>query len=587
MSEQTNQSIGYIRCGKQLADNVYLGQIEFPEGEERSCVLQFLPNDGDELRRRRFTREAMLGLDLTRDHQNLISVMHFGVWQDGRLFIALDCVLGRAVSEVLPAIAGNCHAIANIARTVLRTLAYLHDRGVVHGGVVAGNILLCADGEIRLGNFTRARRLAGEVIGSQEQKEDLIALGYLLLSLLTGTPLDRAARTGGVSLHDALPADTPAELVHVVTELLSGRDPSRPADDDEQSASEDMADEFARDRDPVQRDIVKSPGAALNSSAPMHGSYISEDDLDAFVGNLMMLFAGLLSTEHQRLHDKLLAALLPAVPAGRPDGLEEATDPSPRRRVLWAAAVIGISLLALGLSIFQAIIVPAPMPAPTTSSSVSTAATASDRSSRPVGEATAELIPDGLSAARARAVSMRAESVTAASPGIEGTISVPYGSPGAQSADGQSQYGDDALMQPGVLLFDRDGATTGAQSVRKVAFSHYQINRQGIMLSVTDGIRVTEASVILHAVVYNGGNSTFHAAQVQVQANTDKQQAFENTRFMIEKAEVCAGGRIAPGGRCQLIVWIESSDLLRTRHVNLMVAQPDGVDAVVVYGVNW
>ena len=342
MFEETTQSIGYICCDRQLTENLFLGHIEFPEGQQRQCVIQFLPNDGDELGRRRFTREAMLGLDLSRDHQDLVSVMHFGVWQDGRLFMVLDYFDGRAVSavagDISSAIDGQFKLIAGIARTVLRALDYLHSRGVVHGGVVAGNILLCADGRIRLGHFNEARRLTGSPeLNTELKKADLRDLGILLFELLTGqllTELVDASVTDGagdgaednvvdcVSVLDHLPDDTPVELRLIVGKLFAGLDPMRRDEplvvsvDDGRAANEPA--EALRGAVATAGLQAGGPVEAIQATQATEMSGLSalaelaDDQMEDYIAKLVTLASNMLEASQERLHAKLLESLATA-----------------------------------------------------------------------------------------------------------------------------------------------------------------------------------------------------------------------------------------------------------------------------------
>ena len=218
LSDSVQQFIGKIVCGRELGENLFLGHVIYPEQMERPCIIQFLANNDDQLARRRFAQEAMLGFDVSRDHQNLVSTLHFGKWDDGRLFLAVDCVEGRALSEVLDELRGNFVTIRAIADAALRALLFLHGRGVAHGAVEAENILMGADGIIRLGNFNKARYMTDREDGS----EDFRALGALLFFLVTGRHI---GTVDGDDIQEHMPLDSPAELILAIAHLLSGHWP--------------------------------------------------------------------------------------------------------------------------------------------------------------------------------------------------------------------------------------------------------------------------------------------------------------------------------------------------------------------------
>ena len=86
---------------------------------------------------------------------------------------------------------------------------------IAHGDVAADNLLMGADGIVRLGNFSRARRIAeaGEANG------DLRALGALLFGLVAGVSVETAL-SGCAQEH--LPMDAPLEFVEAIACLLAG-----------------------------------------------------------------------------------------------------------------------------------------------------------------------------------------------------------------------------------------------------------------------------------------------------------------------------------------------------------------------------
>ena len=296
MSDPTSQSIGVIRCETQLQENLFLGRIEFPEGQARACVLHFWPDDGDDLGRRRFVKEAMLGLDVSRDHENLLSTLHLGVWEDGRLFMAVDLHEGPAASQLRPRSEAQATSVGLMARGVLQALEYLHRRGVAHGAIIGSNILMGLDGVVRLGDFSKARPLTDTFDG----QSDLRALGRLLYELLTGLSV---ASLRGMTLPERLPRDTPAALIPLIEYLL---------DDSMDVTAEEALAVLDDGRQPVPRERI-----TLDERRPPALSEDSEEDVDD--EDLELLAARLSGIQ------KLLA-LLPAEEGEEAEAAREAAD---------------------------------------------------------------------------------------------------------------------------------------------------------------------------------------------------------------------------------------------------------------------
>ena len=221
----SSRSLGTIRSTQELQENLLLGEIEYPLAQKRRCVIRLLPSDPtgpwDELAQRRFLTEAMLGLDFSREHANLLSTFHFGVWDDGRLFQAHEWVAGRTLSELYQQLQFRYSAIEAIARAVLRALRYLHGRGVVHGSVVAGNVLIGTDGAIRMGDFSRSRVVKRDIVNPAdvlvEGATDLRALGRMLFELAVGLPADKLVDEPP---NDLMFAKVPRKLAAAIIRLL-------------------------------------------------------------------------------------------------------------------------------------------------------------------------------------------------------------------------------------------------------------------------------------------------------------------------------------------------------------------------------
>jgi eukaryotic-like serine/threonine-protein kinase len=206
---------------------------------------------------RRFIGEARSVARLS--HQNVVAVFDQGA--DGPfLYLAMEYVPGRTLKELLRASGRFPPATAlEIMAGVLDGLAAAHASGIVHRDVKPENVLVTADGRVKVADFglaraqsaaghTRAGLLIGTVGyvppeqvtgGTTGPRGDVYSAGVILFELLTGrqpftgdTPLSIAYQhvNSGVPAPSTLAPGIPVAVDQLVLAATS-RDPARrPAD---------------------------------------------------------------------------------------------------------------------------------------------------------------------------------------------------------------------------------------------------------------------------------------------------------------------------------------------------------------------
>jgi len=188
-------------------------------------------------------------------HPNVVKLFGFGE-QDNHLFYAMELIDGNSLEEELSR--GRRFDWREVVRIVLeicRALRHAHDRGVIHRDIKPGNLLLAADGQIKLSDFGISRlfgytRLtsAGSVLGTAEymapeqaagktvdHRADLYSLGAVMYALLARRSVFRGKSLGEVLYKQQFEmpeplrkynADVPEELERIILQLLE-KDPDR------------------------------------------------------------------------------------------------------------------------------------------------------------------------------------------------------------------------------------------------------------------------------------------------------------------------------------------------------------------------
>lgn len=151
----------------------------------------------------RFFREMGIGRDLR--HPNLVRVFAFGECE-GAPYLLMECLSGQTLRERLQEGPLRPGEAIDVAIQVCNALACCHEHDVIHRDVKPGNIMLLADGTVRVLDFGIARcvdrrRLTstGAPMGTPQYmspeharsrvdaRSDLYSLGVVLFEMLSGT----------------------------------------------------------------------------------------------------------------------------------------------------------------------------------------------------------------------------------------------------------------------------------------------------------------------------------------------------------------------------------------------------------------
>ncbi|MFJ7200599.1 MULTISPECIES: serine/threonine-protein kinase [unclassified Streptomyces] len=175
----------------------------------RAVAVKLLLGDhADESATARFRLEAQTAARLS--HPHLVAVFDFGAWED-RFYLVMELVEGRSLGALLAAEERlGAEQVARIAGQAAAGLAAAHRQGVVHRDIKPGNLMLDAEGSVKIGDFgiaqfvddpSAALTTTGQIVGTSlylaperalgrtaGAASDMYSLGCVIYQLLLGDP---------------------------------------------------------------------------------------------------------------------------------------------------------------------------------------------------------------------------------------------------------------------------------------------------------------------------------------------------------------------------------------------------------------
>lgn len=172
---------------------------------ERPVALKFLSPQfvSHPEAKTRFLNEARAASAL--NHPNICTIYEIGEW-DGREFIAMEFVEGQPLSKLIAAEKLPVAEVLNFSQQLVEGLDVAHKRGVIHRDVKPDNVLVTAEGRLKIMDFGLAKirhttkiTTTGAALGtaaymSPEQargelvdaRSDLFSAGMIMYEMVTG-----------------------------------------------------------------------------------------------------------------------------------------------------------------------------------------------------------------------------------------------------------------------------------------------------------------------------------------------------------------------------------------------------------------
>ena len=196
-----------------------MGEVYLAEDDRlgRRVALKFFTRSllGDERAREQMTKEARSAARL--DHPNICAV-HDLEEVEGHIFIVMQYVEGETLDALLSGGAPAPERAFRLAEQVVAALAAAHAQGVIHRDVKPQNIMVTADGQVKVLDFGLAKVVEQTRGGAAEGQSQLSQAGlivgtvpYMSPEQLRGEPLDFRTDvfSAGVLLHELFSGTNP------------------------------------------------------------------------------------------------------------------------------------------------------------------------------------------------------------------------------------------------------------------------------------------------------------------------------------------------------------------------------------------
>ncbi|HET7728746.1 MAG TPA: serine/threonine-protein kinase [Usitatibacter sp.] len=234
MTDAAPEKLGRYRVLKELGRGA-MGVVYLAEDEvlQRTVAVKMIALTGSDperdLHEARFRQEARAAGGLS--HPSIVTI--YDVGREGDVaFIAMEVVEGRELRELIRDGSLSLAQSVELAALMADALAFAHEHGIVHRDIKPGNIMVLADGRIKIMDFGIARlqeptvkTQTGVLLGSPQYmspeqisgqaldgRADVFSLGVVLYEMLTGIkPFDATDLTQVLFWVVNMPAKPPSE----------------------------------------------------------------------------------------------------------------------------------------------------------------------------------------------------------------------------------------------------------------------------------------------------------------------------------------------------------------------------------------
>ncbi len=316
------RTLGHYRIAAQLGKGG-MGEVYLAEDTKlhRRVALKILPAEvsGDPERRKRFEREAQAVAAL--NHPGIVTV-HSVEEAEGVHFITMELVEGRTLSELIPKDGLPLGRFFEVAVPLADAISAAHGRGITHRDLKPENVMVTGDGRVKVLDFGLAKLMEGAPAGeaastlppatTTEPGRILGTVAYMSPEQAEGKPVDPRSDIFSLGV-----------LLYV---MATGR---RPFEGDTPAS--------------ILSSVLKDTPPSVTECKP------------ALPKDLGRIVRRCLHKDPERRYQTAkdirneLDELRQAVDSGE---LQLPIMERPRRRLVTIAAVVGLVVLALGISIY-------------------------------------------------------------------------------------------------------------------------------------------------------------------------------------------------------------------------------------------